>query len=160
METQGNEDAEMGCCCGPQMDMEMKNAVAIQRNAAAISAIIKSLQAIQSEVDEVKNNLDGLPAFSNITSRLTNVENSLSELQSLISGAGGIVERVNELEDAISGIDSQITDKVASTRKDVDAVMKTVYQGPRCEIMTNEGTFSVPIAQDAPEYDDDSTSHP
>lgn len=142
------------------MDMEMKNAVAIQRNAAAISAIIKSLQAIQSEVDEVKNNLDNLPAFNNITTRLTSIETSISELQNLLSGEGGIVERVNELEDAMEGIDSQITEKVASTRRDVDAVMKTVYQGPRCEIMTDEGTFSVPIAQDAPEYDDDSTSHP
>lgn len=142
------------------MDMEMKNAVAIQRNAAAISAIIKSLQAIQSEVDEVKNNLDNLPAFNDITTRLTSIETSISELQNLLSGEGGIVERVNELEDAMEGIDSQITEKVASTRRDVDAVMKTVYQGPRCEIMTDEGTFSVPIAQDAPEYDDDSTSHP
>ena len=142
------------------MDMEMKNAVAIQRNAAAISAIIKSLQSIQSEVDDVKNNLDNLPAFNDITTRLTSIETSLSELQNLLSGEGGIVERVNELEDAMEGIDSQITEKVASTRRDVDAVMKTVYQGPRCEIMTDEGTFSVPIAQDAPEYDDDSTSHP
>lgn len=160
METQGNEDATLGCCCGPQMDMEMKNAVAIQRNAAAIYAIIKSLQSIQSEVDDVKNNLDNLPAFNDITTRLTSIETSLSELQNLLSGEGGIVERVNELEDAMEGIDSQITEKVASTRRDVDAVMKTVYQGPRCEIMTDEGTFSVPIAQDAPEYDDDSTSHP
>lgn len=136
METQGNEDTALGCCCGPQ-DMEMKNAVAIQRNAAAIAVVIKSLQAIQSEVDDT------------IALRLTNIESTLSELQNLISGEGGIVERVNELEEATSGLN-----------RDVNAVMKTVYHGPRCEITTDVRTFSVPIAQDAPEYDDDSDSLP
>ena len=53
METQGNEDAALGCICGPQMDMEMKNAVAIQRNAAAIASVIKSLQALQNQIDDL-----------------------------------------------------------------------------------------------------------
>ena len=53
METQSNEDAALGCGCGPQMDMEMKHAVAIQRNAAAIASVIKSLQALQNQIDDL-----------------------------------------------------------------------------------------------------------
>lgn len=60
METQGNEDAALGCCCGPQMDMEMKNAVAIQRNAAAIASVIKSLQALQNQIDDLTARIEDL----------------------------------------------------------------------------------------------------
>ena len=67
------EDKILGCCNGDKMDMEMKNAVAIQRNGAAIAATIKALQLIQQKVEEINNS---------------------------ISGEGGILERINRLEES------------------------------------------------------------
>lgn len=48
------EDITFENCCCDGVDMEMKNAVAIQRNSAAIMAVIKALQAMQSDVEDLK----------------------------------------------------------------------------------------------------------
>ena len=50
-----NIGAEMkcGCDCSGQ-PIEWKNAIAIQRNAAAIAALVKTVQSLQRQIDELK----------------------------------------------------------------------------------------------------------
>ena len=48
------EEIVLDKCCCDGMDMEMKNAVAIQRNAAAIMAVVKALQSMQSDIESLK----------------------------------------------------------------------------------------------------------
>ena len=45
------------CCCAG-VDVEMKNAVAIQRNSAAIAALIKAYQKLQAELEELKQSIE------------------------------------------------------------------------------------------------------
>ena len=54
------ESTERGCGCGPGIDVEMKNAVAIQRNAAAIAALLKAFQQLQAAMAELEQRVAAL----------------------------------------------------------------------------------------------------
>ena len=59
MGIQENNEAKQKRCGIMPRDMEMKNAVAIQRNAAAIAAIIKTLQKMQTQIDNIWDYIHG-----------------------------------------------------------------------------------------------------
>lgn len=78
------EDEPLGCCGGP--DWEMKNAVAIQRNAHAIASLIKAFQNLEEQFDAIKGGFASKESVERIAGHVADLESAVAELAEKVEG--------------------------------------------------------------------------